>query len=80
MLNQLKKNYVKCVTGPSSSASDFGYCDVSLLPLKKKKKKLTTLTIFFIFNLNCLNNPAKSVKILEYISYLSCTIFSLFFP
>lgn len=38
------------------------------------------MTIFFIFNLNCLNNPAKSVKILESISYLACTIFSLFFP
>ena len=46
---------MKCVTVLSNSTSGFGYCNVSLLPLKK----WTRLMIFFIFNLNCLNNPAK---------------------
>lgn len=68
----------------SNSASDFGYLVTVMFPccLFKKKKKtcqLHELIIFFIFNLNGLNSPARSVKILECISYLACTVFSLFF-
>lgn len=69
---------MKCVAVLSSSASDLGYRDVSLLSFKKKPS--TTLMVLYILNLNCLNNPAKSVKILECVSYLACTIFCLFFP
>lgn len=51
MLVLKKLLYVKCVTVLSSSASDFGYCDVSLLPFIKKKVNHIDDFLYFQFKL-----------------------------
>lgn len=56
---------MKCVTVLSNSASDFGYCEVSLLPVLKPPSITLIddfLFLLFVCYLNCSNNPAKSVR------------------
>lgn len=52
---------------------------VTVLFLHCLKKKINHID-GFIFNLNCLNNPARSVRILECVCSLACIIICQFSP